>query len=243
VKSKLTFLCDIKKGSCPALLDLPPRETPRSMEQLQDQAMPCIPLIDSPTWDFSTNGFQAFADREMEVEFTHLYREYCGRYRSNVLTIDFQHALFCLAGLVKVDLITFVLEGQNNPKFFISNGVTPPRQPKLLIPRRTSANWTVDCFVARFLRFGEMFNGGYERWPSPVAWLEAELDREGIRGQRMRPWKLVTGKGEKEPKEPPVIDWETLQRLKWQTRGDYSQYPKPIPIQVSLGSQSVVPTT
>jgi hypothetical protein len=169
----------------------------------------------------------------MEAEIMKLYRGYRGKYHSSILPNDFQHALFCLAGLMKMELISFVLEGQNNPKFFIPNGVTPPLPPRLLKPRRTSGDWTVDCFLARFGKFEMMFRAGYERWPNPIAWLEAEMDREEIQGQRMKPWKLVVEKGEKEPKDPPAVDWEILQRLTWATRGNYSYYPKPKPLIVS----------
>ncbi len=225
-------MCDLKQDFCPALTELLSQNAAESPEELQDQAMPCIPLTAGPTWDFSTKGFQAFATQEMDIEVTRLYREYCSKYHSNILTRDFQHAIFCLAGLMKVELIPFVLEGQNNPKFF-ANGVTPPIPPKLLKPRRTSGDWTVDCFIARFGMFETIFNGGYEQWPNPIAWLEAEMAIEEIRGQNPRPWKLVVEKGQKEPKDPPVIDWEILQRLNWATRGNYSQYPKPVHINVS----------
>ncbi|KAE9366182.1 hypothetical protein N431DRAFT_352019, partial [Stipitochalara longipes BDJ] len=126
---------------------------------------------------------------------------------------------------VKVKFVPFVLEGQNIPKYFPPHE-TPSLLSRLLKPRRTSLGWTVDCFVARFGRFEKLFNDGYERWPNPIAWLEAEMDREDVLGQQIRPWKLVVENGEKEPKEPPVIDWETLQSLQWLTRGDYSKYPK-----------------
>ena len=227
VKATLTFMCDLKQNSCPALTEFLPQKARIFEEELPDQAMPCIPLTAGPVWDFSSKGFQAFATHEMDLEFTRLYRDYCNKYRTKILPIDFQHALFCLAGLMEANLIPFVSEGQNNPKFF-ANGVTPPIPPKLLKPRRTSGDWTVDCFIARFGMFEAIFNGGYERWPNPVAWLEAEIALEEIRGQKPRPWKLVLEKGEMEPKDPPVIDWEILQRLKWATRGNYSQYPKPM---------------
>lgn len=230
-------MCDIQKSpNCPALTDLQPREALGSSEEFQDQAMQCIPLIASPTWDFNPNGFQACATQEVEAEVTNLYREYCSRYRATILPIDFQHCLFCLAGLVKVELISFVLAGQNDPKNFILNGAIPPLPLKVLNPRRTSCGWSVDCFIARFERFERIFKGGYERWPNPVAWLEAEMDREECQNQMMRPWKLVVEEGEKEPKEPPVIGWETLQRLKWFTRGNHSQYPKPMFPQVRAHS-------
>jgi hypothetical protein len=187
--------------------------------------MPCIPLTAGPTWDFSTDGFQAFATQEMEAEITGLYRKYRSKYHSSILPNDFQHALFCLAGLMKMKLISFVLEGQNNPKFFIPNGVTPPLPPRLLKPRRTSGDWTVDCFIARFGKFEMMFRSDYERWPNPILWLEAEMDREEIRGQGTKPYRLVVEKGEKELRDPPVIDWVT--------RGNFSQYPKPMTLTVS----------
>jgi hypothetical protein len=227
VKATLTFMCDLKQNSCPALTEFLPQKARIFDEELPDQAMPCIPLTAGPVWDFSSKGFQAFATHEMDLEFTRLYRDYCNKYRTKTLPIDFQHALFCLAGLMEANLIPFVSAGQNNPKFF-ANGVTPPIPPKLLMPRRTSGDWTVNCFIARFGKFEAIFNGGYERWPNPIAWLEAEIALEEVRGQKPRPWKLVLEKGEKEPKDPPVIDWEILQRLKWATRGNYFQYPKPM---------------
>jgi hypothetical protein len=190
--------------------------------------MPCIPLDASPAWDFDPRGFQAFATQDMEREFTELYRDYYSKYNSKIIPIDFQHALFCLTGLMKVGLIPFVLEGQNNPKFFIANGVTPPLPPKLLIPRKTTGDWTVDCFIARFRKFEEVFNGGYERWPNPIAWLEAEMGYEERRNWIIRPRKLVFNKGEKESRDPPVVPWEKLHSLKWQTKGDFSEYPKPL---------------
>jgi hypothetical protein len=230
-------MCDIQKSpNCPALTNLQPREALGSSEEFQNQAMQCIPLIASPTWDFNPNGFQACVTQEVEAEVTNLYREYCNRYRATILLIEFQHYLFCLAGLVKVELISFVLAGQNDPKYFVPNGATPPLPLKVLSPRRTSRGWSVDCFIARFERFERIFKGGYERWPNPVAWLEAEMDREKCQNQVMRPWKLVVEEGEKEPKEPPVIGWETLQRLKWFTRGNHSRYPKPMFPQVRAHS-------
>lgn len=225
-------MCDIKKGSCPALVDLPPREAPRSSEELRDQAMPCIPLTSGPTYDFSPGGFQAFATQDMKLKFTELYRAYCSQYHAAIPPFDFQHALFCLSGLMKAELVQFVLEGQNDPKYFLK-GSTPPLPPKLLKPRHTSRDWTVDCFVARFGRFENIFSGDFERWPNPIAWLEAEMDREEFQNQIIKPGRSVVEKGEKVPEEPPVIDWETLQSLKWLTGGNHSQYPKPMVSQVS----------
>jgi hypothetical protein len=66
------------------------------------------------------------------------------------------------------------------------------------------------------------------------------MDREEGQNQMMRPWKLVVEEGEKEPKEPPVIGWETLQRLKWFTRGNHSQYPKPMFPQVRAHSYFLI---
>jgi hypothetical protein len=218
---------DLQKcNPCPALRDLPLPEALSSQDEYQDHALPAVSITLNSPWDFSPFGFQAEIQRENDIELTALYAKYIRKYRTSISPKDFQQALFCLAGLMKAELVPFVLEGQNNPKYFRPHGVTPPELPKLLKPRRTSLGWTVDCFIARFERFEKLFNGGYERWPNPIAWLEAEIDREEVQGQQVRPWKLVAEKGQKEPKEPPVIDWETLQRLKWSTRGDYSKYPK-----------------
>ena len=226
IKERLTFVRDIRKDSCPALTDLPPPE------DFQDNAVPTISLTINSPWDFSTLGFQACVRPESDAKLTILRNQYFLKYRSEIAPTDFQHALFCLAGLMEKDLVPFVLEGQNNPKFFLHYGVTPPKSPVVLKPRRTSFDWTVDCFVARFRRFENLFNDGYERWPNPIAWLEAEMDREYYQGQQVQPWKLVTEKGEKEPRNPPIIDWETLQNLKWDTIGDYSHYPKTMLSQV-----------
>jgi hypothetical protein len=222
-------MCDLRltSDSCPALQPLPSIDTPRSLKQIYEQPMPSIPLTANSTLDFSPRDFQAFATQERKGEFVQLYEKYCSKYKSGIFMPDFERALFCLVGLMNADLVPFLLEGQNDPKFY-HQGITPLLPPKLLVPRRTAGDWTVDCFVARFGKFENTFSGGYERWPSPIAWLEAEMKYEVCQGQDVRPCKLIFVKGEKEPKDPPVIAWERLQGLKWQTRGNHSQYPKPL---------------
>jgi len=198
-------VCKIREGSCAATTDLP---TP---DNLQGHALPTVSLTPNQTWDFDPFGFQACVAQESDAELTLLRENFRVKYGYEIAPNDFQQALFCLAGLMKNELIPFVLEGQNTAKYFLPYGVTPPKPSKLLIPRRTSLDWTIDCFVARFGRFEKLFNGGYECWPNPIAWIEAEIDREEVQREAVRPWRLVSARGERELMEPPVVDvWTTV---------------------------------
>jgi hypothetical protein len=107
-------------------------------DEYQDHTLPAVSIAFKSPWDFSPFGFQAEIQRENDIELTALYAKYIRKDRTSISPKDFQHALFCLAGLMKAELVPFVLEDQNNPKYFLSYGVTPPELPKLLKPRRTS---------------------------------------------------------------------------------------------------------
>ncbi len=67
----------------------------------------------------------------------------------------------------------------------------------------------------------------YERFPNPIAWLEAHMDYEVVSGKLLQPGYM---KIEEDGyyMDQSVISWEFLKELQWETGGDYSQYPKPL---------------
>lgn len=222
VTASLTFVSDLELDSCPALTLLPPDYLTQ-----WDNNKPtlCISLIHSPKYDFSTQGFQGRISPAYEVRFRALHINFKHRYESRISYLDFQHAAFCLKGL-KEDLVHFLQEGRNDPKYFI-DGLTPPLAPRPCVPLETTTGWTVDCFIARFRFYEKVYNEGeYQRLPNPIAWLEAELEEEKrCEGKDIvglgRPWKgHVDGK-----KCEAVVDWDTLAGYDFWAVGG-AQYPR-----------------
>jgi hypothetical protein len=225
VKSALTYLGDLSPGSCPALKPCP--AVPAS--EIENKSIPEYFSLAAPLqWDFDPGGFQAFTDDDaLDAK----YLAFSKRYRLNISPLDFQHALFCLAGLEKVGLISFTLVGCNDVRYF-KKSLTPPIPPKLKTPTKTHRNWTIDCFLARFERYQTLFKSRdgrllYERFPNPIAWLEAYMDYEVVSGNLQQPGYMDIEEDGYYMDES-VISWQFLKGLKWETRGDYSQYPKPL---------------
>lgn len=208
VTAFLTFVSDLELNSCPALTPLP---SDYLTQWDNNEPTLCISLVHSPKYDFSTQGFQGRVSIAQEAGFRELHVDFTHEYKSTISYLDFQHAAFCLKGLKEEELVHFLQEGQNNPKYFV-DGLTPPLAPRRCVPLQTTTGWTVDFFIARFRFYESVYGEGeYQRLPNPVAWLEAELEEEKrCEGKDEvglgRPWKgMVEGK-----EYEAVLDWDTL---------------------------------
>lgn len=225
VKKALTYHVDAPSShnECQALQDIQENADPSF-----DYVSPAVEISSGPSWDFDPAGFQAYAPQNQANIFDTLYKNFQKSYRSPLDLMEFQHAVFCLAGLVRANLVSFVSEGQHDPRMFIP-GQSQPLLPKPCLPLITTEGWTVDCFIARWHLFTKIFEPGkFIRYPNPILWLEAELDVEellssrGIGFQFTKPWK---GKVDN-VNVRPVLDWDILKTLRWQTRGGFNHYPK-----------------
>lgn len=192
-------------------------------------------LASDPKWNFDPRECaQTRVPRgEKEDDMRKIHQNFVKKYNSNISLADFQQAAFCLAGLAKAGLVTFIHRSQNDPRYFI-DGTAPPLPPKIVLPLKTTAHWTVDCFLARFAIFGSFVEQFHlESYPSPIQWLEAQLEEELRLQERgnaysfIRPWK---GHINDEPVEP-VVDWEMLKGFEWQPT-EFS-YPQPFVPSVS----------
>jgi len=195
--------------------------------------IPSTSLTSRPIWEFGTGDFEAVPTScPTYIKLTILYEDYCNTYRhSRISDKDFRKALFCLAGMVKAGLVPFVPEFKD--KFATFLRVPPsPFSPRFLDPLATISGWTVDCFVERFRDFERTFRGtGYSCWPSPITWVEAELDDEVQEGRIRQPFSLAT-RTNYDLSNSSVIDWEILKSLKFQIRkergkGSIAKYPMP----------------
>lgn len=227
------YVGDLKFGSCPALESCKNDECGDAWETPPPEY---FPIASAPQWNFDPNGFQASVSGDCH-DFDVKYLQFCTKYRHlNISPLDFQHAAFCLVGLEMAGLISFSFVGTNNVKYF-KNGLTPPMAPKLVTPLKSYQNWTVDCFLARFNKYQRTFQIGddpiYERFPNPVLWLEAKMEYEEATGKISIPRKIQpTDKGSYT--DDSIISWEFLRGLKWETRGQFSAYPKPfVPLVMS----------
>ncbi|KAK0109569.1 hypothetical protein ONS95_002255 [Cadophora gregata] len=215
VKASLTYIGDLVMDSCPALSNFD--ATPKG----PDLAPPHVVLEDKPTWDFNTAGFQAITapgDDIVDSKYIDFKRQYP---TVRINSVDFQHAAFCLAGLLKQGMISFLHEGQNDRRFFVGNQ-TPVKHPAFVTPLRTARGWTVDCFLARFERFQDIYTTEtYAQIPNPVNWLEAEMANEARLERWNVPWSIESDK-----KDDSVVSWELLKVMPFRTRGDSKEYPK-----------------
>jgi hypothetical protein len=223
VKAALTYISELHSVHCTALQGLP---TSFLSQPGKVETVPCISVISSPKWNFDPNGFEAFPTEDYAADFEAKYQEFVHKYRCQLHPIKFQHTAFCLVGLEKAGLISFVQQGQNNQRYFV-----PHQTLSLLLTRKVpwhaSKDWTVDCFLARFGKFESTFGGdNYAQYPNPVLWLEAEMEYEERLNRTKYPWKQqFNGKAIEE--SDVVVDWAFLKNVKWQTRGEFNQYPKP----------------
>ncbi|KAG4431819.1 hypothetical protein IFR05_012701 [Cadophora sp. M221] len=216
VKASLTYLGDQVLDSCPALTPFD------STTEGPDQAPPHMVLEDKPVWDFHAGGFQAYAAPGHDIILTK-YEEFQKKYPNVSITVaDFQHAAFCLAGMLKAGFIDFLYEGQNDRRYFV-RGLTPPKPAKLVDPLRTHKGWTVDCFLARFAKFHWDFidDDIYVHIPNPINWLEAEMDNEARLESVKRPWKIDI-----DNEDNPVISFELLKIMQFKIPGGSREYPK-----------------
>ncbi|CZR57908.1 uncharacterized protein PAC_07798 [Phialocephala subalpina] len=226
VKKALTYHVDAPSNhdGCQALQDLEEND-----DTSFDYVSSAIEISSGPLWDFNPTSFQAYSPQNQAKTFEALYKDFQKSYQSSLDLMGFQHATFCLAGLVKANMVPFVLEGQHDPRVF-SAGQISAFLPKRQLPLRTTKGWTVDCFIARWDIFRKIFDPRkFIRYPNPILWLEAELDVEEMLSTRdigfqfTKPWK---GKVYN-VNVRSVLDWDILKSLRWQTRGDSNRYPKP----------------
>ena len=123
--------------------------------------------------------------------------------------------------MVKQGLVNFLYEGQNDHRYFVKNQ-TPVKEPALVTPLRTARGWTVDCFLARFEKFQDVYTkAGYAQLPNPINWLEAEMANEEQLKRKKEPWSI-----EPSMKGDSVVSWELLKAMPFRTRGDSKAYPK-----------------
>jgi len=100
---------------------------------------------------------------------------------------------------------------------------------EVIVPRKTAASWTPDCFLVCFAKF-------LERAPNPILWLEAELDDEERRQGMGLATCLMPWKGTIASKEvAAVVAWEDMVGLEeavgWS--GVETRYPKRFMAEVS----------
>jgi hypothetical protein len=186
VKSALTFYSDLDSGigePCPALKQLPPLEGYLLVpdEGFYNQGMPCVSLMTDQTWNFDPRLRFKPAVLDGKYEFKSKFWEFKEKYNySNLSWLEFQQAVFCLVGLEKAGLVSFVHAWKNDS-----------RSPKLVKPPITIGGWTVDCFLARFVKFMAFVHRmNFAQCPNPIYWLEAELEDE-YRIQRQGPGHQV----------------------------------------------------
>jgi len=223
VKTALTYISDLHSVHCTAFQGLPTSIWSQSNE---DEIIPYISVTSKPKWNFDVGGFEAFPTEDYAVDFQAKYLEFVQKYEYQLRPIKFQHAAFCLIGLEKAGLISFVQEGRND-QCHIFQGQIRPSLPTRRVPWHVSKDWTVDCFLARFGKFGGTFGGNnYAQHPNPILWLEAELEYEEGLNRKKNPWKQEFNAQALEESDV-VVDWAFLQSVKWQTRGEFDQYPKP----------------
>ncbi|KAH7409068.1 hypothetical protein BKA64DRAFT_742228 [Cadophora sp. MPI-SDFR-AT-0126] len=200
-KASLTYVEDLVMGSCLALTSFD--ATPNG----PDRAPPHIDLEDKPIWDFNTTDFQAVTVPRDEV-FHSKYGEFKWQYPTvGINVVDFQLAAFCLAGMLKQRLVSFLYEGQNDRRYFVRNQ-TPVKEPALVAPLRTAKGWTVDCFLARFGKFQKVYTKGtYAQIPNPINWLESEMENETRLERQKVPWSIELGrKDDSVAPRPPRLD-------------------------------------
>lgn len=112
----------------------------------------------------------------------------------------------------------------------------------MLVPRKATGGWTVDCFLARFSKYeGSMNFWRVDQAFNPIVWLEAELAREtrqlaaGVTAV-MLPFKGCNLSGNP---VPAVVDWELLMNLEW--RGPLCmRYPQPY-VEPSISARVSLP--
>ncbi|KAL5317797.1 hypothetical protein ACEPPN_014897 [Leptodophora sp. 'Broadleaf-Isolate-01'] len=197
VKASLTYLANHVPDSRPALI------TFDSSTEGPDQAPPHMILEDKPVWNFNTGGFQAYAAPGNDIIVTK-YEEFQKKYPGVSTTVaDFQHAAFCLAGMLKAGFVNFLYEGQNDRRYFVKS-ITPPQEAKLVDPLRTPQDDDI-----------------YAKIPNPINWLEAEMDNEARQKIVKRPWKIDI-----DSEEDSVVSWELLKVMRFKTEGDSREYPK-----------------
>jgi hypothetical protein len=219
VKTALTYISDLHSVHCTALQGLPMSIWSQSNE---DEIVPYISVTSKPKWNFDQSGFEAFPTEDYAVDFEAKYLEFVQKYKCQLHPINFQHAAFCLVGLEKACLISFVQEGRNDQR----QGHIPPLPPIRRVPWHVSKDWTVDCFLARFGKFEGTFGGNnYAQHPNPILWLEAEMEYEERLNRKKNPWKQEFNAQALENSDV-VVDWVFLKSVKWQTRGEFDQYPK-----------------
>jgi hypothetical protein len=223
VTTALTYISDLHSFHCKALQGLPTSIWSQSNE---DVIVPYISVTSKPKWNFDVSGFEAFPTEDYAADFQAKYLEFVQKYKCQLHPINFQHAAFCLVGLEKAGLISFVQEGRNDQRN-VFQGQIPPLLPTRRVPWHVSKDWTVDCFLARFGKFEGTFGGNnYAQHPNPVLWLEAEMEHEERLNRKKNPWKQELNAQVLEESDV-VVDWAFLKNVKWQTRGEFDQYPKP----------------
>ncbi|CZT02591.1 uncharacterized protein RCO7_09420 [Rhynchosporium graminicola] len=207
VKASLTYLGDLEMESCPALTAFD--STPIG----PDLATHHLALKGTLKWNFSTAGFQAFAPQGIDIVTTK-HQEFKQKYINvNISLDDFQQALFCLGGMLKAGLIDFLREGQNDRRYFVP-GLTRVKPSQFVTPRRTSIGWTVDCFVARFSKFHDVYCADSRLKKLQMPWEISVKDRDNS-----------------------IISWELLKTLQLKTQGDTKTYPKSL---VPKGPQPLI---
>jgi hypothetical protein len=223
VKTALTYISDLHSVHCTALQGLPMSVWSQSNE---DEIVPYISVTSKPKWNFDVSGFEAFPTEGHAADFQAKYLKFVQKYKYQLHPINFQHAAFCLVGLEKAGLISFVQEGRNDQRN-VFQGQIPPLLPTRRVPWHVSKDWTVDCFLARFRKFEGIFGGNsYTQHPNPILWLEAEMEYEERLNRKKNPWKQEFNAQALEESDV-VVDWAFLKNVKWQTRGEFDQYPKP----------------
>ena len=216
----LTYFADMPlyRDVCPAV------RTPRNFEDIKAAALSEIEISSDPIWNFNPNLVQAAAQsatQNMIQIFETLHSEFQEKYKSRMSFEDFNHATFCLAGLLAAGLIPFDIEGQYDPRFYTGEE-NPSLPPKPKQPLRTGKGWTVDCFIARFNKWRISFvPDKFVRYPNPILWLEAHMEHEAVTKSFKKPWK---GKVD-DAAIKVVLEWDKLKSLQWRVQPVLAEYP------------------
>lgn len=221
----LTYLNDLKFGNlaiCPALKGCP------NDQALEGNPPEYFSIGATPKWNFDPSGLQAYPSRDYRIVET-CYYDFTSKYRIKISMLDFMHASFCLAMLMKHGLVSFTKVGRNDLPINLKQIKPLPFDSEFKLPLETCAEWSADSFIARFELYRKTFSGrsgiAFERYPNPIAWLEAQLNYEQVMYMKTEPWRLKRNMNG-ELLDDSVVSWDSLKNARWELHGTYSGYPK-----------------
>jgi hypothetical protein len=96
IKAVLTYISDVTRqnADCQAMSLYKVDEE----DDLGKDTAQCVTIGCNPKWNFDPRGFQGRTSRDIEDRSYKLFLDFTKKHGSNISHLDFQHALFCLAG-------------------------------------------------------------------------------------------------------------------------------------------------